>query len=182
MIQPHPSTFSLIAACFYAAVAASCLLALVPAVRLRQARWHVLGWSAIALLFVMLGVMRVFGVEELLREVLRNLLRSQGAYDHRRELQGPIFAALFVTAAFLGGFWTYCTAQTISGCRNIAAAIAIACGCVLIFLNLLRIVSLHSVDQLLYGPLKLNWFIDLGASAVVLGCGVYYWRVVTGRA
>ena len=182
MIQPHPSTFSLIAACFYAAVAASCLLALVPAVRLRQARWHGLGWSAIALLFVLLGVMRVSGVEELLREVLRNLLRSQGAYDHRRELQGPIFAALLVTVAFLGGFWVYCTAQTISGRRNFATAIAIACGCVLIFLNLLRIVSLHSVDQLLYGPLKLNWFIDLGASAVVIVCGVYYWRVVTSRA
>ncbi len=182
MIQPIPSTFSLIAACLYAAVAASCLLALAPAVRLRQAKWHVLGWSAIALLFFALGAARVFAVEELLREELRFLLRGQGAYDHRREFQGPIFAALFVSAAFFGGFWAYRTSQTITGRRNIAATIGIACAYSLIFLNLLRIVSLHSVDQLLYGPLKLNWLIDLGASAVVLVCGVYYWRVVTGRA
>lgn len=177
-----PSTFSLIAAGLYIIVAASCLVALASAVRLKQAQWHVLSWSAIASLFFALGVMRVFAVEELLREELRYLLRGQGAYDHRREFQGPIFAALFVTAAFLSGFWAYRTAQTISGRRNIAAVIAIACGFGLIFLNLLRIISLHSVDQLLYGPLKLNWIIDFGASTVVIVCGVYYWRVVTGKA
>jgi len=182
VIQFQPSTFSLIAACFYAAVAASCLLALASAIRRRQARWHVSGWSAIALLFVALALMRVFAVEDLLREELRSMLRGQGAYDDRHEFQGPIIAALCVTAAFLGGFWAYRTSRTISGRRNIAAVIAVACGGVLIFLNLLRIVSLHSVDQLLYGPLKLNWVIDLGASAVVLACAVYYWRVVTAKA
>lgn len=182
MIQPVPSTFSLIAACFYAAVVASALVALMPAAKLRQARWHVIVWSAMALLFVALAAMRVFALEELLRGELRELLRGRGAYDDRREFQGPIFAVLFVTAAFLGGFWAYRTSRTISGRRNIATAIAIACGCMLILLNLLRIVSLHSVDMLLYGPLKLNWIIDLGASATVLACGVYYWRVVTGRA
>lgn len=181
MIQPGPSVFSLIAACFYAAVVASCLVALIPSLRRRQARWHVWGWSAMAVLFVTLAAFRVFALEELLREELRDLLRGRGAYDDRRAIQGPIFAALFVSAAFLGGFWAVRTARTISGRRNIAMAIAIGCGCTLILLNMLRIVSLHSVDTLLYGPLKLNWVIDLGASALVLACGVYYWRVVTGK-
>jgi hypothetical protein len=31
------------------------------------------------------------------------------------------------------------------------------------------------------GPLKLNWVIDLGSSAIVMAAGIYYWRLVTGR-
>jgi hypothetical protein len=172
---------SLIAAAFYGAVVASCLLAMAAAVARRQIRWHVVGWSALALLFTVLAAMRVFAIEELLREELRLLLRAEGAYDNRRDLQGPVFAALFLTAAMIGGFWTFHISRTIRGRRNIAALVAIASGCTLLFLLMLRIVSLHSVDQLLYGPLKLNWIIDLGASAIVLASGVFYWRVVTGR-
>ena len=49
--------------------------------------------------------------------------------------------------------------------------VAVKDGLSLVFLLLLRIVSLHSVDLLLYGPLKLNWVIDLGACAIVLASG-----------
>jgi len=181
VIQPATSTFSLIAACLYGAVVASCLLALGSAVMRRQTSWHVLGWSAIAVLFVALGVMRLFAFEDLLREALRTVVRNQGAYDNRREFQGPVFAALFIAAAFFGGFWFYRTSRTVGGRRNVATMIAIGCAFALAFLVMLRIVSLHSVDQLLYGALKLNWIIDIGSSIVVLACGVYYWRVVTGK-
>lgn len=182
MIYTAPSTFSLIAACLYGLVVASCLLALGTAAKRRQARWHVLGWFAIAVLFVALGVMRLFAFEDLLREGLRSVIRDEGAYDSRREVQGPVFAALFITAAFFAGFWFYRTSRAISGRRNVATMIAIGCAFALTFLASLRIVSLHSVDELLYGPLKLNWIIDIGSSVVVLACGVYYWRVVTGKA
>jgi hypothetical protein len=172
---------SLIAAAFYGAVVAACLLALAAALARRQIRWHLVGWSALALLFGVLAAMRVFAIEELLREELRLLLRAEGTYDNRRALQGPVFAALFIAAAVIGGFWTFHISRTIRGRRNIAAMVAIASGSTLVFLMMMRIVSLHSVDQLLYGPLKLNWIIDLGASTIVLASCVYYWRVVTGR-
>lgn len=172
---------SLIAAAFYGAVVFACLLALAAAMARQQIRWHVLGWSALALLFVVLAAMRVFAIEELLREELRQLLRAEGTYDNRRAIQGPVFAALFITAAAIGGYWTFHTARTIRGRRNVAAMLGIASGSTLVFLLLLRIVSLHSVDQLIYGPLKLNWIIDLGASTIVLTAGLYYWQVVTGR-
>lgn len=172
---------SLIAAAFYGVVVASCLLALTVAITRRQPRWHVLGWSALALLFVVLAAMRVFVVEELLREVLRLLLRAEGTYDDRGTLQAPVFAVLFISAAAIGGFLTFHIARTIRGRRNIATMAAITSGGLLVFLLMLRIVSLHSADQLLYGPMKLNWFTDLGSSTVVLATAVYYWRVVTGR-
>lgn len=45
----------------------------------------------------------------------------------------------------------------------------------------LRIVSLHQIDQLLYGPKKLNWLVDIGASLLAMGAAVVYIRVVIGR-
>lgn len=178
---PMPSTLSLLAAWLYVAVAASCAAGLIAAVRQRQVRWHVVGWTLMALLFILLSGLRIIAFEDLLREALRDLLREQGAYDDRRSVQGPIFAVIFVTGAILGALWLHVTARTISGRRNVALAVALGCGLGLILLILLRILSLHAVDEVLYGPFKLNWFLDLGASAVVFVSGVYYWRVVTGR-
>lgn len=159
----------------------ACLFALTTALKQRQVRWHVASWMLLAGLFAGLAIMRAFAIEELVRDDLRFLLRAEGAYEDRHALQGMIFAALFVSAAAIGGFWFFRVTRTIQGRRNIASTLANAGGAVLLFLVTLRIVSLHSVDQLLYGPLKLNWVIDLGASTLVLGCGIYYWQVVTGR-
>jgi hypothetical protein len=181
LIQPEPSSLSLVAAAFYGAVVVSCVLALAAARDRRQIRWHVTGWSVLAMLFIILAAMRLFAVEDILRDGLRELLRAEGTYDSRRALQGPIFATLFVIAAAMGGFWFFHVSRTIRGRRNIAAMLAIASGCSLLFLLMVRIVSLHAMDELLYGPLKLNWVIDLGSSAVVLAAGFYYWRLVTGR-
>lgn len=181
MIQTEPSMLSLITAAFYCLVAFACLLTMASASFRRQSHWHVHSWSALALLFAVLAAMRVFAIEDLLREELRLVLQAEGLYEDRRVLQGPVFAALFITSAAIGGLWTFHVSRTIRGRRNIAAMIAIASGCTLVFLLTLRILSLHSVDQLLYGPLKLNWIIDLGASATVLASGFIYWRIVTGR-
>jgi hypothetical protein len=181
LIQPEPSVLSLIAAAFYGAVVVSCVLALTAAHDRRQIRWHVTGWSVLALLFIILAAMRIFAIEDILREGMRLLLRAEGSYDSRRSVQGPIFATFFLIAAAIGAFWFYRVTRTIRGRRNIAAMLAIASGCSLVFLLVLRIVSLHAMDELLYGPLKLNWVVDLGSSAVVLAAGFYYWRLVTGR-
>jgi hypothetical protein len=40
----------------------------------------------------------------------------------------------------------------------------------------LRVISLHAIDALLYGPIKLNWVIDLGTSLIVLSAAAYYTR------
>lgn len=172
----------MIAACLYLAVAGVCLLAIVRAMSARQSRWHRLGWFALCALFIVLAGMRVLAIEHWLQDEMRALLRSEGAYQDRRRLQAPVFVTLTIGTAAIAGFWFYRVTNFVSGRRNLATVIAIAAGCLQIFLVLLRIVSLHSVDLWLYGPLKLNWFIDLGASVVVLCCALYYRRIVAARA
>lgn len=60
-----------------------------------------------------------------------------------------------------------------------AVIIAVGCAAGMVFLLLLRILSLHSVDDVLYGPLKLNWVGDVGMSLAVLGCAIRYAKIVS---
>ena len=47
-------------------------------------------------------------------------------------------------------------------------------GALMLGLLILRFVSLHAIDRLLYGSLKLNWVGDIGAScAILLAAGCY---------
>lgn len=51
----------------------------------------------------------------------------------------------------------------------------------MVMLLSLRIISMHQIDQLLYGPIKLNWLIDIGASLLAMGAEAIYIRVVIRR-
>ena len=177
-----PSIFSLMAAGLYIGVALSASVALSGAVMTRQLRWHVLSWAAVAALFVVLSLSRVLTWEEWLREELRLALRLEGTYVERRELQAPIVAVLFSITVALAVFWGSRLGRSVRGRRNAVTLVSLGCTGGLMFLVLLRIVSLHLIDELLYGPLKLNWIIDLGLSVGVLICGAFYFRIVTGRA
>jgi hypothetical protein len=182
MTPAGPTIISLLAAALYGGVAVICLMALVSSLSQRQAMWHAVGWGAVILFFVGLVLLRVWNVEELLREELRLSLYAKGSYDDRRAIQGPLFAGIFGTAALIGGFAVFQVSRTISGRRNIAVVMAFGGVGAMIFLVLLRIVSLHSVDELLYGPLKLNWVADIGSALLVLASAVYYRLVVSGKA
>lgn len=178
MVSATPSLFSLIAAAFYIVVAGAAAMAMARANALQQVAWHKLGWLAIATLFVIFAVMRIFAVEELVRNDLRITLYNQGSYELRRSLQGPLFAAVFIIAAITAAGLFYFTARGVRGRRNIAVLTAVGCTGGMLFLAALRLVSLHSVDQLLYGPLKLNWLADLGLSLAVLAFALRYRMVV----
>lgn len=175
-----PSVLSLVAAGLYLFVAAFAMSAFWMASSRQQIVWHRGAWVAIAAIFVILALMRVFGIEELMRVNLRMTLYSEGAYETRRTLQGPLFAIVFLTAAAIAAGFLYFVAKGVRGRRNLAALVAIACTGGMIFLAVLRLVSLHSVDELLYGPLKMNWITDLGLSMAVLGSALRYRQVVSG--
>ncbi len=51
----------------------------------------------------------------------------------------------------------------------------------MIGLMMLRIISLHMIDRLLFGPLKLNWVFDIGSTLAVLAAALYYIAIVSGR-
>ena len=171
-----PSPFSVIAAVLYLIVAAAAISALIRSSH--QIAWHKAAWIAVAALFVGLALIRVFAVEELARSFLRCVLQSEGAYESRRAVQAPLFAVVFATAAATLAGAVYFVANTVRGGRNVAVITAMGCAAGMVFLMVLRILSLHSVDEVLYGPLKLNWVGDIGLSLAVLGCAIRYATIV----
>ncbi|MFO6446918.1 hypothetical protein ACLBKU_07190 [Erythrobacter sp. NE805] len=173
-----PSTLSLIAAMFYCAVAALGGLALFRAIVQQQLPWHRWGWAMVVALFVVLAIVRVFSVEDWIRGDLREVLIQGKAYDTRRAVQGPLSAILFLISAAGFASLFYYIRRGIEGRRNVAILAALGCTSGMLLLFGLRIVSLHSVDALLFGPLKLNWFLDIGLSATVAICAVRYRAVV----
>ncbi len=176
-----PSTLSLLAAALYLVVAAVAAAAAVEALRHRQITWHLIVWGIIAALFIGLALVRIYGLEEMLRGDLRMILYDERTYEERRSLQKPLFAIVCVIAATMACGLAYFLARGVRGRRNIAAMIAIGCTGGLMFLAALRMVSLHSVDALLYGPMKLNWFADLGMTIAVLACAIRYCLIVRRR-
>ena len=173
---------SLAAAGLYVIVAACCVLAAVTAAGQRQIPWHLRSWLVVGLLFVVLAAARVLALEEVLRVDLRQALYAEGTYEQRRSVQQPLVAAIIVLAAAGAGWWVNRFWRKARGRRNIAAMLALTCSAAMIFLVVLRLISLHAVDALLYGPVKLNWIVDIGSSLTVIGAALVYWRVVRGRA
>ncbi|WP_416227107.1 hypothetical protein [Qipengyuania sp. ASV99] len=165
---------SLAAAALYCLVVLSCLGAGYFARLHRQQGWHARSWSIIAVLFAVLVILRLFNIEEGLRADLRGWLRSADMIDNRRIVQGWIIAACIAAFAGLGLLATYWINRRISGRRNIAVAIAAGASGIMIVTIALRSISLHAMDRLLYGPLKLNWVGDIGSSAAILCAAAYY--------
>lgn len=181
MPSDGPSLLSMSAAGFYAVVVAVCLIAAGTAGRLRQPSSHWQTWATIALIFAVLAAMRMIGLEETLRDALRELLRVEMTYDTRRSFQRPLAAAVIVVATAIAAIVLVRRARVVKGRRNIVLLIAAASGLAMALLMTLRIISLHQVDAVLYGPLKLNWVADIGASLVVLVAAVLYVRLVRQR-
>lgn len=174
------SQLSQAAAAAYLIVALLCGSAAGAAQRHKQRFWHKLVWLSLATLFATLIVMRLFEIEDQLREGLRQLLRASANYESRRTYQRPIAAFVILIAGASFGWWFYRFARRIRGRRNIAVVTASLCGAGMFFLMALRVISLHAIDALLYGPIKLNWVTDVGITITVLATAAYYIKVVRG--
>ena len=177
----QPSALSLVACALYAIVAFSAWRAGLAARGRGQQPWHTRTWIFVTIFFILLIVSRLFGLEEMLRAGLREMLQVQDVSENRRSIQGPIIAAAIIAFASAGMFAVYWISQRLSGRRNIAVAVAVgACGVMLATIAM-RTVSLHALDRLLNGPLKLNWVGDIGASLAVFLAAAVYARIVSGK-
>lgn len=167
---------SLVASGVYACVLMMCLAAAWTAHSSRQMPRHAWAWLLLALFFAALISLRLFEVEEALRNSLRAALRSEGSYDQRRDIQAPVAAAIILLAAVTALGLLNRFARNLRGRRNLALAAALGAAFAMLVLIALRVISLHAIDALLYGPIKLNWVIDLGTSLIVLSAAAYYTR------
>jgi len=169
-----PSLLSLTAAALYILVALSCMAAGTSAAARRQPSSAATQWWLIALLFLAMALARYFDIEHALRQDMRGVLLADGAYEMRREYQRPAAALVVVLGSALAFWLAYKIAQGIGSGRVLAVRAARMAALSLVVLVVLRIVSLHPVDGLLYGPMKLNWIIDIGASMAIMAAAVYY--------
>jgi hypothetical protein len=169
-----PSALSLVAAFVYMIIVAAAAFAALPAMMAGRVNWHRSIWLMVAALFLALALMRVFAFEEWLRGALRSMFYSEEAYENRGFVQKPLVMVLLLSALGLATGLLYALSRRVSGQRDVAAVMALGCTGAMLLLAALRLVSLHSVDALLYGPLKLNWFLDLGLTAVVFASALAY--------
>ncbi len=173
-----PSLLSIIAAAFYLLVVLAVGAAGVRAGAAGQPNWHRAAWFGLAALFVLLALWRVLALEEIVRAELRDSLRGSGAYEMRRSYQSIIASALVALAGIAGFAAAWRARAFMRGRRNLALLAALAAGGGLVLLVAFRLVSFHWVDALLYGPLKLNWFADIGLSVAVMFAAVFYVRLL----
>lgn len=175
------SALSLAAAGFYVVVAMAASAAAFTARVWRQPSWHWLSWLLVAFFFALLAASRLLDLEESARTILREMLRSDAAYETRRDFQRPLAAAAIVAAAAAGFWWVHRLATRLSRRRDLALMCAHAACLAMALLIALRLVSLHAIDRVLYGPIKLNWIADTGITCLVMAAAVYYLRIVRSR-
>ena len=173
------SSLSLVVSVLYFFVVIAAGAAAANAGRRSQQFWHLRGWIILVALFCVLIALRLLDGEEIIRDNLREILRSDTRYESRRDFQRPLVAGLVAIAAVGGFFWIYRVGRRVKGRRNIAVMLALACGAAMVFLVALRMISLHAIDAVLYGPLKLNWVADVGLSCAIVAAACFYAWIVT---
>ena len=156
---------------------ALCLMAwAAPRDTMRQ-RTDRLLWAVGAVLFLALAVSRMTNLEEILRRALRSTILEQGLYAERWEVQAPA-AALALAAGGLALLAVWLAWER-GKLRNSGKAVIGAAGgmAAMVILLLLRIISLHSIDRLLYGGgVHLNWVLEGAITLLVAACAAWEWR------
>lgn len=155
-------------------VALSCLAA---GLRMRAvSRRHAHFWLVVAGIIGIATLYRLTGLEYLIADTLRAAARADGVYGARRPVQAVLtsFIVLLAAGAIVIAIRRR---QALSGLVLPTLALA---GYLL--LCLLRIISLHFVDAILYrGPLHLNWLAEGGVLAVLgTSAAIAWWQARPG--
>ena len=140
-------------------------------------------WALIAGFFVLLAVLRGSGLEVAFTSAIRHNLMQDGLYENRRELQRPLAAlAVVLISATLAFFFVKrpkrhgrAPVSKRAWARFWALiGVTLMCGVVL-----MRLISFHELDRYLYGPVRMNWVLDIGSSALIAFAALRF-RASTG--
>lgn len=139
------------------------------AAAIRPPAFHGRVWLIAAIVFFAAAISRRFGIEDDLRVWLRGGLRAEHLYQERRDFQSVIASVVIVVAALvgMGGFALMLRSGVLQrkGPSRIAAIAGLASAS-MVLLIMLRLVSLHLTDVLLFRGPRLNWFIDIGTTGI----------------
>lgn len=158
----------------YLLVVLTALIAWQTAQRHGRSRSHSAHWIIVAIGFAGLMLIRIGELEVAARRWLRGSLESGGLYAERWEFQAPLAGIAICASAAL----TVYAVRAWPGPHSRSALLVwISRLALLGFVPLfgLRLVSLHTTDQLLYaGPVRLNWVIDGGLTLASLAAAGLY--------
>lgn len=180
MAGSHP-VLGLLACFFYVGVS----FAAISAWRLSERPDDRLRWGFVAAFFLILAILRGTGLEAAATSAMREALTQDGLYARRRDVQRPLAAlAVVLISGVLALF--YLKRPRSSGRRGVGqrewprfwamVGVVLMCGVVV-----MRLISFHELDRYLYGPVRMNWVLDIGSSAVVVLAALRF-RQVSGKA
>ncbi|MGV3512584.1 MAG: hypothetical protein ACO1OX_11355 [Novosphingobium sp.] len=135
---------------------------------------HAKGWLVVGGSFFLFLIMRIAQVEDRLRSAGRAWIMVEHGYSKRWDWQAPA-AALLVVLIFAALFFMWVR----RGRRQDKHApfpqmqrLAFAAVGAMVVLILLRLVSLHAIDSVLYHGPHLNWVVDTASTVVVMLAGI----------
>ena len=171
------STASLVAMPAYAVAAILCAIAASCANPASRSHRQLASWRVCTAFYIMLIIIRLLKVEEQTRQTLRTYIRVTGEYDSRRLLQAPLVAlTLLATTALAIPAWRAWRRRRSNAC-GLLALTGLYTICAFVPLYALRIISLHSVDRVLYsGSVRFNWLLELGLTVSTSLVAVLYVR------
>jgi uncharacterized membrane protein len=172
---------STLGAALYVVVALTCLAASVIARTRMRSQSHAAQWLMIGLIFALLFLSRAFDVEESVRNALRDTMRADGLYPERRMFQRRLVVGSIILGTLIISGLIYRFRRLLKGGRELALGVAILATATMCGLIVLRMISLHQIDALLFGPFKINWIIDVGTSLFVTVSAGYYVRLLLRR-
>lgn len=167
---------SLIATGAYGLVMLAAAAAVRAGQRTGQPGAEVRSWMLVIACFAVFAALRLGAVEDVVRQFLRDVMLAQGSYEERRDLQRMLLAGLVAVgspALFAMGFYLFRRSRRP---RALAVSAALCACAAMVVLIVMRTVSYHGLDALLFGPLKLAWVGDVGISAAVAAAAVFYVR------
>ncbi len=139
------------------------------------------GWAAVALGFLLVGIIRLTGAEDAIRVKVRMAMRASGEYAGRAQLQSTLVSlGLVLGVAIIGWVWWRWSRRPAGRGEWLTRIGLLAIGGY-VPLYALRLISLHNIDKLLYlGPVHPNWLIDGALAATACLSAFLYVRLRTG--
>ena len=173
----HPERHNMLnffAIVIYAVVCAVSFVAWSMAAR-RGAKANARTFAFATFAFALLTVSRALGAEDMLHDAIKRSFMLAGEYSERRAFQKPLVIAGLL-AMFAFAFYKGFRIVQVSTRFSPAAAVSLACW-TMSALVFVRTLSWHTTDKMLFGPVHLNWFVDMGCTLITgVGAALYAWR------
>ncbi len=169
----QPSLLSLVAAGLYLIVLTGCLVAKKFAQQRQLPSWHSKVWLALVVLFASLMLMRFLNLEDVFRGEIREIAKAFSIYEQRRLWQAIFLVMIASIGLLVMAFVARRMLTSVQSRADRIVIVALSAGIGMLVLIGLRLISLHSIDVLLY-DFKINWAGDLGLSLLVCGSALIY--------